>query len=70
MNGGGYKFPYSGLETLPGQNLPNSPGEHVTRLLHLVARNVMLHVWFVDPSLDVDDLLPVVVRHGRAVDLV
>lgn len=42
----------------------------MTRLLHLVARNVMLHVGFVDPSLDVDDLLPVVVRHGRAVDLV
>lgn len=47
-----------------------SPGEHVTRLLHLVAWDVMLHVWFVDPSLDVDDLLPVVIRHGRAVDLV
>lgn len=50
--------------------LSNSPGEHVTRLLHLVARNVMLHVWFVDPRLDVDDLFPVIVRHGRAVDLV
>lgn len=52
------------------RNTLNSPGEHVTRLLHLVTRNVMLHVGFVDPSLDVDDLLPVVVRHGRAVDLV
>lgn len=42
-------------------NQRDSPGEHVTRLLHLVARDVMLHVRLVDPSLDVDDLLPVIV---------
>lgn len=50
--------------------LDDSPGEHVTGFFHLVTGNVMLHIWFVYPGLHVDDLLPVVIRHGRAVDFV
>ena len=48
----------------------DSPGEHVTGFFHLVTWNVMFYIWFVDPGLNVDDLLPVVVWHGRAVDLI
>lgn len=38
-----------------------SPGEHVARLLHLVAGHMVLHIWFVDPRLDVHNLLAVIV---------
>lgn len=48
----------------------SSPGEHVARLLHLIAWHMVLHIWLVHPRLDVHNLLAVVVRHRRAVNLI
>lgn len=48
----------------------NLPGKHVTGFFDFVTRNMMFDIWFVYPCLDVDDLLPVVVWHGRTVNLV
>lgn len=48
----------------------NLPGKHVTSFFHLVTWNVMFYIRLGYPSLDVDDLLPVIVWHRRTIYLV
>lgn len=46
------------------------PGEHVTRFFHLVTWNMMFYIRFVYPGLNVDNLLPVIIRYGGTVYLI
>lgn len=46
------------------------PGEHVTCFFHLVTWNMMFYIRFVYPGLNVDDLLPVIIRYGGTVYLI
>lgn len=53
------------------QNKTDSlPGEHVTRFFHLVTWNMMFYIRFVYPGLNVDNLLPVIIRYGGTVYLI
>lgn len=46
------------------------PGEHVASLLHLIAGKMVFDIRFVYPGLDVYNLLPIIIRHGGAVNLI